>query len=121
MTIAGAGRAFQRYLKGSNLGADTAGLYRFQGNLAVVSWAGDARTRAVARHEIAHLALGNWLGNTPLWLNEGIAELVEQMHFQQSWASAEVNRRTLARLQELERGGRLPALRTFLAANRAGI
>ncbi|WP_295882452.1 DUF1570 domain-containing protein [uncultured Thiohalocapsa sp.] len=97
----------------------TSGFYTHKDNLAVVRWMGDARTRAVARHEIAHLALGNWLGRTPLWLNEGLAEVVERMRFQQSFAIADAPARRIARLRRLERADRLPALQTFLTSNRA--
>lgn len=109
---------FARLAKATGLHT-TSGFYTHKDNLAVVRWMGDARTRAVARHEIAHLALGNWLGRTPLWLNEGLAEVVERMRFQQSFAVADASKRTLDRVRRLERAGRLPTLRTFLASNRS--
>jgi hypothetical protein len=88
------------------------GFYRHRENLAAVRWMGEERTRAVARHEIAHLALGNWLGRTPLWLNEGLAEVVETMRFQQSFALADAPARRLEQLRRQERAGRLPRLMT---------
>ena len=98
--------------------ATVSGFYRFHDNQAVVRWMGETGTRAVARHEIAHLALGTWLGQVPLWLNEGLAELVERMHFQQSFATVSAPARDLDKLRRLERAGRLPALRVFLAGDR---
>jgi len=110
---------FARAAAGTGLAAQTlSGFYRFSDNQAVVRWQGEARTRGVARHEIAHLALGNWLGNVPLWLNEGLAELVERMQFQQSFATTQPTPRQGAQLQRMFRNGHLPALRTFLAASR---
>jgi hypothetical protein len=99
-------------------GGDYSGFYRFSDNQAVVRWQGEAVTRAVARHEIAHLALGNWLGRTPLWLNEGLAELVERMRFQHSFATTEATPGQVRTLQRLLRAGRLPSLRDFLAGER---
>ncbi len=98
--------------------SSTSGFYRFSDNQAVVRWLGDAGTRAVARHEIAHLALGNWLGQVPLWLNEGLAEVVERMQFQQSFATAAAPARDLDGLRRLQRAGGLPALPVFLAGDR---
>ncbi len=43
----------------------TSGFYSFDGNEAVVRWMGPEVTMAVMRHEITHLALGNWLGDPP--------------------------------------------------------
>lgn len=104
---------------GTGLAAEMlSGFYRFSDNQAVVRWQGEERTRSVARHEIAHLALGNWLGNVPLWLNEGLAELVERMEFRQSFATTRATPRQAAQLQRMVRNGHLPALRTFLAASR---
>ncbi len=112
------GRArFARLASSKGLQTDS-GFYTHRDNLAVVRWMGDTRTRAVARHEIAHLALGNWLGRTPLWLNEGLAEVVETMRFQQNFAIAEAPARRLERLRRLQRAGRLPGLEAFLASTR---
>ncbi|WP_373509168.1 hypothetical protein [Thiocapsa sp.] len=44
----------------------TSGFYAFDGNEAVVRWMGQETTMRVVRHEIAHLALGNWLGDIPV-------------------------------------------------------
>jgi hypothetical protein len=102
-------------------GLDTnSGFYTDKDNLAVVRWRGDVRTRAVARHEIAHLALGNWLGRTPLWLNEGLAEVVERKRFQHSFASADAPARRPEQLRRRQAAGRLPGLRTFLDSRRIG-
>ena len=110
---------FARSAAGTGLDlSSTSGFYRFRDNQAVVRWLGDAGTRAVARHEIAHLALGNWLGQIPLWLNEGLAEVAERMRFRQSFATAAAPARDLDALRRLQRAGRLPALPVFLASNR---
>ncbi|MGB5832156.1 MAG: DUF4124 domain-containing protein, partial [Thiohalocapsa sp.] len=69
--------------------ATTSGYYSFANNEAVVRWVDHARTLAVARHEISHLALGNWVGITPLWFNEGMAEFLERLEFQQNFARAD--------------------------------
>jgi hypothetical protein len=112
------GRArFARLAAGTGLDTNS-GFYTHKDNLAVVRWRGDARTRAVARHEIAHLALGNWLGRTPLWLNEGLAEVVERMQFQQSFAVADAPARRLEQLRRRQAGGQLPELRAFLDSRR---
>lgn len=112
-------RAFAAAAATANLSAQTvSGFYQFGSNQAVVRWQGDAATRAVARHEIAHLAVGNWLGRLPIWLNEGLAEFCERMLFQQSFATAEATPETLAELRRLAGNGSLPALRAFLAGDR---
>ncbi len=98
--------------------ATTAGYYSFSENEAVVRWAGQQRTLAVARHEITHLALGNWLGSIPLWFNEGMAEVMEQLEFQQSYARAEAPLSRVQHLRELHRSGKLPAFRRFLDSER---
>ncbi len=72
----------------------------------------------MTRHEITHLALGNWLGDTPLWLNEGLAEFIERLQFQQSYATAPAPVQDLDNIARLRRSGRLPALRSFLAMDR---
>jgi hypothetical protein len=119
LRIIDGGRAFARAAAGAHLTASTvSGFYTFRDNQAVVRWMGDAPTRAVARHEIMHLALGNWLGRVPLWLNEGLAEVAERMRFQQSFATAAAPARELARLRGMEAAGRLPDLATFLAGDR---
>jgi hypothetical protein len=97
----------------------TSGFYAFDGNEAVVRWMGPETTMRVVRHEIAHLALGNWLGNTPLWLNEGLAEVVERMRFELSSATAPVPGKDIGEVATLRRSGRLPPLRAFLSMGRA--
>jgi len=109
---------FARLARGTGL-STASGFYTYADNQAVVRWMGDAPTRAVARHEIAHLALGNWLGQTPLWLNEGLAEVVETLRFQQSFALADAPAQRLVALRRLDRARRLPALGTFLTSERA--
>jgi len=110
---------FARAAAGNGLDSAKVGdFYSFRDNEAVVRWTDDPRTRAVARHEIAHLALGNWLGQVPLWLNEGLAEVVERMQFQQNFATAAAPARDLDGLRRLQRAGRLPALPVFLASDR---
>ncbi|EIC20666.1 DUF1570 domain-containing protein [Thiorhodovibrio frisius] len=111
-------RRFAQAAAGAGLSTNS-GFYTHRNNLAVVRWMGDEPTRAVARHEIAHLALGNWLGRTPLWLNEGLAEIVEKMRFQQNFATALAPPQRLDHLRRLARAGQLPALRTFLESERA--
>jgi hypothetical protein len=97
----------------------TSGFYAFDGNEAVVRWMGPEITMRVVHHEIAHLALGNWLGNTPLWLNEGLAEVVERMRFELSSATAPGPGKDIGEVARLRRSGRLPPLRTFLSMGRA--
>ncbi|WP_296704490.1 DUF1570 domain-containing protein [Thiocapsa sp. UBA6158] len=97
----------------------TSGFYAFDGNEAVVRWMGPETTMRVVRHEIAHLALGNWLGNMPLWLNEGLAEVVERMHFQLSSATVAAPVKDIRDVARLRGSGRLPPLRTFLSMGRA--
>ncbi len=79
---------------------------------------GPAVTMVVTRHEITHLALCNWLGDTPLWLNEGLAEFSERLQFQQSYATAPAPVRNLDNVARLRRSGSLPALPSFLAMDR---
>jgi hypothetical protein len=106
-----------RNLKTPNL-ATTSGFYTFDGNQAVVRWLGSVSTMAVARHEVTHLALGNWLGNVPLWLNEGLAEFVERLSFQHSYALAPAPVDEMRTIEGLRRDGKLPGLRAFLVMDR---
>jgi hypothetical protein len=98
--------------------ATNSGYYSFAENEAVVRWAGSERTLAVARHEISHLALGNWLGIIPLWFNEGMAEVMEQLEFRQSYARAEAPLSRVQHLRELYRSGRLPSFRWLFQSER---
>lgn len=93
----------------------TSGSCSCDGNEAQAHWMGPAVTMAVARHEITHLALGNWRADPPRWLNEGVAESIERLQFQGSDATALASVRDLDDIVRLHRSGRLPALRTFLA------
>ncbi|NEV64299.1 DUF1570 domain-containing protein [Thiorhodococcus minor] len=98
--------------------ATVTGFYSFLSNEAVVRWMGAETSMAVARHEITHLALGNWLGNVPLWLNEGLAEFVERLSFRQSYATASAPLLQMAEVAGRLEAGRLPSLGDFLAMNR---
>lgn len=98
--------------------ATVTGFYSFLNNEAVVRWMGADASMAVARHEITHLALGNWLGNVPLWLNEGLAEFVERLHFRQSYATAAPPLLEMAEVARRLNAGGLPPLRDFLAMGR---
>lgn len=112
----GVGR-FVRYrdAKTEKLGT-TSGFYSFDGNEAVVRWMGTEPSLAVVRHEVAHLALGNWLGDPPIWFNEGLAEVVERLRFEQSYARVPVqDLREVARFQG---SGVLPSLARFLDMDR---
>jgi len=103
----------ERFAKGL---ATMGGFYSFIGNEAVVRWTDTAQTLATARHEIAHLALGNWVGQTPLWLNEGLAQVVERLEFRQSFARAGAPRAEIAYLRRLHQDGRLPGLEWLLTS-----
>lgn len=98
--------------------ATVSGFYSFLNNEAVVRWLGAETSMAVARHEIMHLALGNWLGEVPLWLNEGLAEFVERLSFKQSYALSAAPGRKMAEVVRLREAGRLPPLGEFLAMER---
>jgi hypothetical protein len=103
----------ERFAKGlSTMG----GFYSFNGNEAVVRWTGLAQTLTAARHEIGHLALGNWVGLTPLWLNEGLAQVVERLEFRQSFARAEAPWAEVRHLRRLHAEGRLPELGWLLTS-----
>ncbi len=91
--------------------ATNSGYYSFAENEAVVRWAGSERTLAVARHEVSHLALGNWLGGIPLWFNEGMTEVMEQLEFRQSYARAEAPLLRVQYVRALHRSGKLPSFR----------
>ncbi len=119
ITIIDGESRFARYRNQKAPGAATnSGYYSFAENEAVVRWAGSERTLAVARHEISHLALGNWLGVTPLWLNEGMAEVMEQLEFRQSYARAEAPLLRVQHLRELHRSEKLPSFRWLLHSER---
>ncbi|MCU0832885.1 MAG: DUF4124 domain-containing protein [Chromatiaceae bacterium] len=92
------------------------GFYSFNGNEAVVRWTEVDQTLAAARHEIAHLALGNWVGLTPLWLNEGLAQVVERLEFRHSFARAESPGAEVLYLRRLHAEGRLPGLDWLLTS-----
>lgn len=103
----------ERFAKGL---ATMGGFYSFNGNEAVVRWTDLAQTLTAARHEIAHLALGNWVGLTPLWLNEGLAQVVERLEFRQSFARAEAPWAEVLYLRRLHAEGRLPELGWLLTS-----
>lgn len=103
----------ERFAKGL---ATMGGFYSFNGNEAVVRWTDLAQTLTAARHEIAHLALGNWVGLTPLWLNEGLAQVVERLEFRHSFARAEAPEAEVLYLRRLHAEGRLPALGWLLTS-----
>lgn len=68
LTVIDGERRFVDYLNSKPhklIATSTSGFYSFDGNEAVARWMGPAVTLAVTRHEITHLALGNWLGDTP--------------------------------------------------------
>lgn len=110
-------KRFVRYrdAKTDKLGT-TSGFYAFDGNEAVVRWMGTEPSLAVVRHEVTHLALGNWLGDPPIWFNEGLAEVVERLHFEQSYAR--VPAQDLHKVGKFQRIGTLPALSRFLDMDR---
>ena len=113
--------AFERYRRERVPGLATdSGFYTFAGNEAAVRWQGSARTQAVLRHEVVHLALGNWLGHLPIWLNEGLAELVEDLSFAGSYARTSDPARRLRTVARELRSGRIPPLGSFLRLDRDG-
>lgn len=119
LTIIRGARAFAAYQKEKTRTVSTnSGYYSYSDNEAVVRWVDFDRTLAVARHEVSHLALGNWLGVTPLWLNEGLAEIMETLTFKESYASGSPPEGRLGYVRELERTGKLPPLRAFLSSER---
>lgn len=81
---------------------------------------GPAVTMAVIRHKITHLALGNWLGDTPLWLNEGLAEFIERLQFQQSYGTTPAPVRDLDHIARLRRSGNRPRAASWCAAPARG-
>lgn len=119
ITIIEGTRRFTRYRAKKAVGlATTSGYYSFANNEAVVRWADHTRTLAVARHEMSHLAMGNWVGLTPLWFNEGMAEFMESLEFQQNYARAEAFSERVKVLRALDRSDRLPKFRWFLRSKR---
>lgn len=111
--------AFNAYRDSKTIGlATNSGFYTFLGNEAVVRWLGPDITMAVSRHEVTHLALGNWLGSIPLWLNEGLAEFVEHLSFRRSYAATEPPEDRLREVAQMRAQGKLPPLATFLGMNR---
>ncbi|MGB5831633.1 MAG: DUF1570 domain-containing protein, partial [Thiohalocapsa sp.] len=61
---------------------------------------------------------GNWVGITPLWFNEGMAEFLERLEFQQNFARADAFSERIETLRSLARSGRLPDLRWLLTTER---
>jgi hypothetical protein len=94
------------------------GFYRFADNEAVVRWTTKETAIAVAQHEVAHLVVGNLLGDVPLWLNEGVAEVVERLSFSASGIRAEPDVEAVESLGARAAGGSWPTLRTFMSLSR---
>jgi hypothetical protein len=118
LTIINGRERFAAYRDQRTSGLTTlGGFYSFRGNEAAVRWMGSEATLAVARHEISHLALGNWVGETPLWFNEGLAEVMERLTFRHSYARAEPQEALVIELRRLSARGDLPDFRWFLGAD----
>jgi hypothetical protein len=94
------------------------GFYGFADNEAVVRWTDKETAIAVAQHEIAHLVVGNLLGDIPLWLNEGIAEVAERLSFSANGIRAEPDLAAVESLSERADGRGWPALRSFMGLSR---
>lgn len=118
LTVVNGQERFAAYRDQRTRGLTTlGGFYSFRENEAAVRWMGSEASLAVARHEISHLALGNWVGETPLWFNEGLAEVMERLTFRHSYARAEPQEALVAELRRLESSGDLPDFRWFLGAD----
>ena len=70
--------------KGADANWTLTGFYRMRSNEAVVLYTPAYRDSALASafHEISHLVTAWYLGASPPWLNEGIAEYFETMYFE---------------------------------------
>jgi hypothetical protein len=95
------------------------GFYRFADNEAVVRWTKKETAVAVAQHEVAHLVVGNLLGDIPLWLNEGIAEVVERLSFSANGIRAEADIEAVEALSGRAAGRSWPGLRKFMSLSRS--
>jgi hypothetical protein len=95
------------------------GFYRFADNEAVVRWTNKETATAVAQHEVAHLVVGNLLGDTPLWLNEGVAEVVARLSFSANGIRVEPDMEAVESLNARAGGGSWPALRKFMSLSRS--
>ena len=77
-------KMFERHkaLLGSNVNTNT-GFYSVRKSEAVVlQWPNSQFNYQVIRHEITHLIISKLYGITPIWFNEGLAELFEGLESQ---------------------------------------
>ena len=95
------------------------GYYDFGSNEAVVYWKSDSSGLPVARHEMAHLAMGNAFGELPDWFSEGLAEVVERLSASGSAITAGIDEVSLRRLRERDAAGGLPDLQWLMRSSRA--
>jgi hypothetical protein len=96
----------------------TSGFYNFARNEAVVRWTNRDSSLPVVRHEIAHLLIGNGFGDTPLWFNEGFAEIFEQLRVDQNALTATLDEAVLKKLARRADRGNLPSVEWLVASTR---
>jgi hypothetical protein len=112
-------KRFAAYRDARDPGLTTdSGFYRFRDNEAVVRWTGEQRAIAVARHEVSHLVVGNLLGDTPTWVDEGLAEVVERLAFSDGAMLAQPDREAIEALQPRIGGPGWPSARQFMQLTR---
>jgi len=112
-------KRFAAYRDAKDPGLTTdSGFYRFRDNEAVVRWTDEQRAIAVARHEVSHLVVGNLLGDTPTWVNEGLAEVVERLVFSDGAMLAQPDREAIEALQSRIGGRGWPSVRQFMQLSR---
>ena len=64
----------------TSLSANVRGFYQSRTNMvAILELPGFEATRRVARHEASHAMLQGMYGSTPVWLNEGLAEVMTRL------------------------------------------
>jgi hypothetical protein len=120
LVVAGNTERFEAYRRElAPTSRTNSGFYDHASNQALVRYrAGDTgRTVEVARHEIAHLILGNIYGDTDTWLSEGLAELFERMDAQFQTAQVKVARQDIETLRKALRTGKLPSLKKLMSSS----
>jgi hypothetical protein len=95
-----------------------AGFYQHGSNRVAVADQPDLEaTRRVARHEASHALLAGIYGPTPLWLNEGLAEVMEMLEIAGQTRTIAVHRLHAAHLRAAFGEERSDALQALIAMN----
>jgi hypothetical protein len=116
MTLYPSAEVLREHHDVSRLYRNLAGLYQQGRNAVSVADLRDFdATRRLARHEASHALLAGVYGPTPVWLNEGLAEVLSMLAVAGQTRSLDVHERHARNLQVTFRAWRPGALQTLLA------